>query len=213
MGLLRLSTEAAIVDEAARLEALGIELIDSMRSPAIYAQCIHIAKRLRETGRQVIGLWPANDEVGVPALAVQVGLALADLAASTVAFVDANVRWPAAQALIDRNDLVSSTEDEGEFTTLWLRGMVALLIPRTIGAAGEGLARLRETVEGGRSLFGYMLVDMTGFDVLGDHLNVMELLDGVAIVAAARRSTDEDILDLAVQIEPGRLLGAILVDR
>jgi len=46
-----LSTAAAVVDEAARMAALGIELIDPTRSPAIYAQCIHIAKRLRQTGR------------------------------------------------------------------------------------------------------------------------------------------------------------------
>ncbi|PID38969.1 MAG: hypothetical protein CSB49_02775 [Proteobacteria bacterium] len=212
MALLRLNTQDAVVDEEARLEALGIELLDEPRHPAVWAECLNVAKRLRLSGRQVVGLWPADDAIGVPSLAVQVGLALADLASTTVAFLDANARWPAARALIGKREAEASTQDEdAAYTTLWLRGMVALLIPRSVGAAGESLTRLRGTLEDARPLFGAIFVDMTGFDVLGDHLNVMELLEGVAIVAAAGRTTDEEVLELARQVPPGRLIGAVLV--
>jgi hypothetical protein len=212
VALLRLSTSDAVIDEEARLQALGIELLDERRFPAVWAEVLNVAKRLRVSGRQVIGLWPADDGIGVPSLAVQVGLALADLASTTVAFVDANARWPAARALIGKREAEASTHDEdAAYTTLWLRGMVALLLPRSVGAAGEALARLRSTLDDARPLFGAIFVDMTGFDALGDHLNVMELLEGVAIIAAAGRTTDEDVLELARQVPPGRLVGTVLV--
>ncbi len=212
MALLRLHTQDAVYDEEARLASLGIEFLDEARSPALWAQCMHIARRLRSTTRQTIGLWPVEDAFGIPALALHVGRALADLSSSTVAFVDANARWPAARELLGKREAEASTEDrETAFTTLWLRGMLALLIPKRLGAAGEALAQLRGTLEDARGLFATILVDMTGFDMLGDHLSLISLLDGVALVAISGKTTDAELLVCAEQVEASRLLGTILV--
>jgi hypothetical protein len=211
MSILRLNTQDAAVSEEARLEALGIDVVSEVENPAIYAEFIEIGRHIAACSVQTIGLWPANPTIGIPALAVHIGLALADITSSTVAFVDANVRYPAARQLLKRRELKASTkDDELDFTTLWLRGMLAVLIPQVLGSAGEGLARLKATLEEGRSLFGHMLVDLTGFEHIGDHLSAMELLDGVSIVAIPKRTRVERLLEMQHEIGPQKLMGCIL---
>ncbi|MBW2734252.1 MAG: hypothetical protein JRH20_17830 [Deltaproteobacteria bacterium] len=158
-----------------------------------------------------IGLWPADEKVGIPPLAVHVGLALAQLSSSTVAFVDANLRWPATRALEQQGDLMGEKDSDQSYRTLWLRDMLALLIPREVGRAGESMAALASALYAGRDLFGHMLVDLTGFERIGDHLNVVDLLNGVAIVATTGKVREHRLLEMERQLPEHRRAGVILV--
>lgn len=197
--------------EARRLAALGIELLEEAAHPALFAQCIQVARNLKHLKMHRVGLWPTDDKVGIPPLAVHVGLALAQLSSSTVAFVDANLRWPATRALEAQGELMGDEDESEPYRTLWLRDMLALLIPRKVGRAGESMAALSRALQAGRDLFGHMLVDLTGFERIGDHLNVVELLDGVAIVATARKVRESRLLEMEQQLPVDRRAGAILI--
>lgn len=201
----------AAAAEAKRLAALGIELLDEAEHPLFFAQCIEVARNLRDARLGRVGLWPADDKVGIPPLAVHVGLALATVSSTTVAFVDANLRWPATRALEQQRELMGEDDARDPYRTLWLGEMFALVIPREVGRAGESLAALAAALRAGRDLFGHMLVDLTGFERIGDHLNVVELLDGVALVATARKVAERRLLEMEQQLPVDKRAGAILL--
>lgn len=188
------------------LARVGIELADPNRSPETYAELIRIARRLDKSGLQSIGLWPAGKSAAVPPLAIQLGSALADLCHGTVAVIDANVYFPALPVAEE-----SRAEEGPIFTTRWLHGSVALIVPRWVGEVGAGVPQLRETIERNRDAFAHLLVDLTGFDYIGDHGNAIALLEGVAIVGRAGKTHERELLERHLQIPPERNLGVILV--
>lgn len=201
--------DSVLDPEERRLKTLGLSVIDPEKAPKLHAQAMHIARKIVQYERQVIGLWPVDDSIGIPSLALQIALALADYSSTTVSFIDANVRWPAGRAMLEEKE--ASLSENSSYFTFWLRGMVAFLLPKVIGGAGEGYAILKRTIAESRDLFGYILVDMTGFDYVGDHLSVMELLDGVTLVAAKAKTIEDDILELQQDIDPELMIGTILV--
>src|SRR3954449_9898489 len=77
------------VKRDAQLDAAGLSVA---ADPAVRDECIRVAGRLRATGKSIFGLLPAGDDVAVPPIGVQLGLALAEVSGATVAFVDANLR-------------------------------------------------------------------------------------------------------------------------
>jgi hypothetical protein len=176
-----------VADEAARLKALGISIVDDDVAPAVRAECSRIARGLDGVGVKIVGLLPATADVAVPGLAVQLGRAMVDLTGATVAVIDANVYWPALAKL-------SGEQEADGFATHWLRGSLALLTPSRAGVAGAGLPELRRAIAEGRELFAHIVVDLTGFDRLGEHLAAAELVQGVVIVARAGRTTERELL-------------------
>jgi len=165
---------------------------------AVEASCVRIARRLRDDGVRVVGFVPSDDEVGVPALLVQMGLALCDLTGGTVAVVDANVRYPG---------LPASTV----FSTRWLRGSLALLTPPHAERAGEVVPQLARALLECTELFGHVLVDLTGFELLGEHATAAACMDAVAIVGQVGTSREADLAQLARLMPRGRFLGVLLV--
>ncbi|HEY4057199.1 MAG TPA: hypothetical protein VGM39_11355, partial [Kofleriaceae bacterium] len=73
---------AAASDEDSLL-SLGL----APSAPAPRAECVRIARHIRDSGARVIGFVPSDDQVGVPALLVHLGLALCDLTGGTAAVV------------------------------------------------------------------------------------------------------------------------------
>jgi hypothetical protein len=71
--------------------------------------------------------------------------------------------------------------------------------------------QLQAIIEGTRDRYAFMLVDLTGFDQIGDHLNAVELLDGVVLVARAGRTREKDLLRLQNQVPEAKNLGVVLV--
>ena len=122
--------------------------------PEVRNECIRVAGRLRQTGKKVFGLLPAANDVAVPPIGVQLGLALTEVSGATVAFVDANLRWPAISAL-------AADEEGSAFATRWLGGTLALLTPPRAGAAGAGLPQLARLIQKSSELFAHALVDLS----------------------------------------------------
>jgi hypothetical protein len=192
--------------DAEALRALGIDPLTDGASSAARAELARVARRLRASGRKLIGLLPASRGVGVVATGVQLGLQMAQLTGAPIAFVDANARWPVLSE-IQRD----APADRAVFATRWLHGTLALLTPRRVGAAGGGVRDLERIVEEGREMFAHVLVDLTGFEELGEHLAAVDLLDGVVVVAAARETREQDLLRLARELPEELDLGVLLV--
>jgi hypothetical protein len=196
-----------VADDDAHLEALGIHVVMGEEFPEVRAECIRVARRLRHLGRKIVGLLPSGDDVAVPPIGVQLGLALAEVSGATVAFVDANLRWPAISQLAGGE---RRGEDESAFATRWLRGSLALLTPPRRGAAGAGVPQLARVIQQSYELFAHLLVDLTGFEKLGEHLAAIEMCDGVMLIARAGDTTEGALLRLGQELPSAQMLGVLL---
>jgi hypothetical protein len=196
--------------QAELLEQVGIDILIEQLDHPVRTECLRTAQRLHATRRRAIGLLPASADVGVVGIGVNLAIALAELTGSTVGYVDANVRWPALAGQIEAQDVRDPTPD-APFMTRWLRGDVALLIPRGGGAGGAGLATLRTLLANANEIFSTCLVDLTGWKRLGEHLPAFALLDGVIVVARAGLTTEDELLRLRHEIPAERHLGVLLI--
>jgi hypothetical protein len=194
------------VPDDVTLEALGIRL-DDADIAALRTDCVPVARRIAKAEKKVVGLLPASRDIGVMAVGVQLGLALVEVAHTTIAYVDANVRWPAISqiAVGTRPD-----DDESMFATRWLHGSLALLTPPRAGAAGAGVPQLARVIQHSLELFAHILVDLTGFNKLGEHLAAIEMMDGVVVVARAGRTREEELLRLDHELPSHLNLGVLL---
>jgi hypothetical protein len=193
-------------DDAA-LEALGIAIGES-RDGELKAACARVARRIHAEKYRVVGFVPSNDIVAVPPVLIQLGLALCDLTGATIAVVDANVRYPGLPELSrgKRTD-----HDDSVFSTRWLRGSLALLSPPRVEHAGEVVPQLARVLLEGSDLFAHVLVDLTGFELLGEHGSAAACMDAVALVGTAHHTREKELLELAPLMPSGRFLGILLV--
>ena len=189
------------------LAGLGIA-IGEERSGELRAACAKIARRIHASGIRVIGFVPGDDQVAVPPVLIQLGLALCDLTGATIAVVDANVRYPGLGAL---NRGRSADHEESVFSTRWLRGSLALLSPPGVERAGEVVPQLARVLIDGSDLFAHVLVDLTGFELLGEHASAAACMDGVAIVARAHLTHEQQLMELVQLMPRGRFMGVLLV--
>jgi hypothetical protein len=199
-------SEAATSDDEVLAE-LGIPIGEG-RPGELKAACAKIARRIHRDGVRVVGFVPGDDEVAVPPVIIQLGLALCDLTGATIAVVDANVRYPGLGAL---NRGRSADHDESVFSTRWLRGSLALLSPPRVEQAGEVVPQLARVLLDGADLFAHVLCDLTGFELLGEHASAAACMDGVAIVARAHHTHEQQLMELAQLLPRGRFLGVLLV--
>jgi hypothetical protein len=189
------------------LAELGIASGDR-RSGELRAACAKIAREIHGSRTRVIGFVPGDDDVAVPPVIIQLGLALCDLTGATIAVVDANVRYPGLGAL---NQGRSADHDESVFSTRWLRGSLALLSPPRVERAGEVLQQLERVILDGAELFAHVLVDLTGFELLGEHASAAAIMDGVALVARAHHTHEQHLMELVELLPRARFLGVLLV--
>ena len=157
---------------------------------------------------------PSDDRVAVPPIAIHIGLALCNLTGGTVAVVDANVRYPALAALasgLGQGRPQTDDDDQSVFATRWLRGSLALLTPPRVERAGEVVPQLARVLLQGSDLFAHVLVDLTGFELLGEHASAAACMDAVALVGRTHRSRERELVELAQLMPPGRFLGVLLV--
>ncbi len=198
---------AATGNDDELLAALGMRF-DERNSGELRAACARIARRIRVDRLRVVGFVPVDDRVAVPPVCIQLGLALCDLTGATVAVVDANVRYPAlAQATRGQ----ARDRDDSVFSTRWLRGSLALLSPPRVERAGEVVPQLARVLLDGADLFANVLVDLTGFELLGEHASAAACMDAVVLVGRAHRTREHELLSLAQLMPEGRFLGVLLV--
>jgi hypothetical protein len=197
------------LDHATRvvLDALGLSAGGTFSEQAVHAECIRIARRLRLTERRVVGLMPIGANVAVPPIGVRLGLAQVQLSGSTVAYVDANVRLPALPAL------AGSADDDGAsiYATRWILDSLALLTPPSVESAGQVIPQLALAIEDGADLFHYMYVDLTGFDLIGEHAEASSLMDAVIAIGRAGQTKETDLLHYRDQLGTSNFLGILLV--
>lgn len=193
------------LEEAARLAEVGIHIVGD-ETPEVRAECMRIARRLLASKQKVIGFIPASGEVGVPSVVIQIGLAMVELSGATAAYVDANVRYPALRELS-----ASVESDEGNFSTRWIQGSLALLTPHRAEKAGEAVPALASLLLDGTELFEHVLVDLTGFELLGEHASAAACMDGVVLIGRAHETRDKDVLHFVNEMPSSRFLGVLLV--
>lgn len=170
------------------------------------AACTRIAHRLRSDDRRVVGFVPANERTPIAPLLVELGLALCELAGTTVAVVDANARYPSLP------HLGRLAKGNAAYSTRWLRGPLALISPTPAERSGEVVPRLARVLIETTEMFGHLLVDLSGFERLGEHATAAACMDAVAIVARAHHTNERALHRLAAHLPHDRFLGVVLVD-
>jgi len=176
-----------------------------------YAAILQAARRILLTKRHIIGLVPAAAHVAVPPVAVQLALALGTLLAMPIGFVDANTTWPAFSALAPYArpggppQVLTVEIDEGAHG-----GKMTLTTPAPSTMPFER-SILEETLAWHRERHARVLVDLTGLDLAGDHLEAFSLVDGVVIVVQTGVTSEQELLATQRQIPPERNLGALLL--
>ena len=201
--------------EQARAEGLeilaqaGINLVGDDGEPGVRAEAMRVARRLEASQMRSFGMVPINDRAAVPPVAIQLGVALMDLSGATVAYVDANTHWPALP--VGGEASLESALDDSPFALRWLFQSLALVVPRSATAAGDAVPKLQWALSDGGQLFKYILVDLTGFELLGERDAALALVDGVILVAHPRQTREREILRARDELDPDRVLGALLV--
>lgn len=189
------------------LASLGLQL-EAPELGDVRAACAMVARRIVSEGLRVVGFVPSSDSVAVPPVIVHLGLALCDLTGATVAVVDANVRYPALRELAKGH---ATDRDDTVFSTRWLRGSLALLSAPRVEKAGEVVPQLARVLLEGSDLFAHVLVDLTGFELLGEHATAAACMDGVALVGRAHETREQELVELARLMPRGRFMGVLLV--
>jgi hypothetical protein len=201
-----MSSETPAGSDDELLAGLGIPI--KSRTGEVAAACARIARRIHDDRIRVVGFVPADDKVAVPPLIIHIGLALCDLTGATVAVVDANVRYPGLAAIAEGQE---RDHDSSVFSTRWLRGSLALLTPPRVERAGAVVPQLARVLLDGADLFAHVLVDLTGFELLGEHGSAAACMDGVALVGRAHHTHETELVELSRLMPQGRFLGVLLV--
>lgn len=186
-----------------QLRAAGIGLAAGDDRPALRSECARLARRARERQVRTLGLAPAGDDVAVPAVAVELGRALADSGAGPVGVVDVAGSWACARTLVE-----DAAADGGLLATTWLGDNLALLMPRA-SDPGAVLGQLGGVVLG-KAVFDRLVVDLTGLEQLGEQLAAFQALDAVVIVARSGRTTARQIRRCMHGLPEGLGLGVLL---
>jgi hypothetical protein len=182
------------------LELFGLRWADGERA-AVPPELARIATALQRRGCRSVGLVPAAEAVGVPAVAVGLGIALAEVTGAAVGVVDASGTWPGAAA-------DPASHRASPFSADWLTDGLALFRRRTSGTA---LVELDAFLHAPPREVGSLVVDLTGFARSGEHLEAMALLDGAAVVARAGSTTSRQLERSMREIPLERNLGVLLV--
>ncbi len=204
----------APADAEAVLADLGIPIRPAGTAPTtpidgeLAGACARIARKLRDDRRRLVGFLPADDETAVLPVLVHLGLALAELTDLPVALVDANIRHGGLSALVEGTTVTAA---DAVYAERIVRGRLVVFTAQHAappGQVGPQLVRLLRT-EAQR--FGHMLVDLTGFDRLGEHTAAAAALDGAAIVARTHHTHERGLAELAAFVRRDRFLGVILI--
>ncbi len=192
----------AVVHEA--LRAAGIWPIDGDDRPPVRLECARLAGSLG-VGVRWIGIAPADDDSAVPAIAVELGRALAGRGSHRVGVMDAQGSWPCARALLE----AAPGAGAELLATAWLLPDLAVLTPRAPDPRAA-LALLHGVLGAADGPFGQLVVDLTGFEHQGDHIAACALLDAVFVLARSGRTTARSVRRWLRDLPEGRDLGVLL---
>jgi hypothetical protein len=163
---------------------------------------VRIAHELDRRGFYHLGLVPASDGVDVRAAALRLAFARACASGALTAVVDARGAW---------TDVVTPEAGDGPLAAATL-GANVLLVTRRTPAGPSPAAALRAFLDGGRHGAGRLVVDLTGFDGSGEHLEAASLLDAVSVVARAGRTTLAELDRRMAEVGAARNAGVLLLE-
>ena len=163
-----------------------------------------MARLVREAMVYSVGLAPAWNDVAVPAPALGLAWALVNWSARPVGILDALGTWGCARELV-----AGAVRDGGPVITSWIQDGLALLTPSTQDPV-VGLTRLRACVVSQSARFSHLVVDLTGFDQLGERRAAFGSVDSTALVARSGRTTFRQVHDAMAEVPEGRALGVLL---
>ncbi|MCA9630702.1 MAG: hypothetical protein KC766_23690 [Myxococcales bacterium] len=190
-----------------KLESLGIPPITPGETPEAYAEFFRAARKLRSLELTSVALIPADDRVAIPPVAIQLALALSHAADRTVNVLDANTRHPALSALASK---LEERTQRRSFVTTWIAERVTVTTPPS-ALAGLNLVELEQTLDRDRERYGFVLIDFTGFDKLGEHVRAFQIVDGVLTVARTGKTRERDLLSKHAEIPREKNLGVLLI--
>ncbi len=189
------------------LRAIGIPALSQEASPELYTAIFRVARRLRESRRKVIGLMPASPTVAIPQLGLHLGMVLADACHGAISYIDGNSRWPALGALEPFAEKSASSEG---YALTWLDDFFVVMPPKGERKKRLELVLLEKTPRDDCDGYCHVLVDLTGFDLLGEHWLGYDLMDGVLVVANAGSTTERQLLHCHQEIPKSRDMGVLL---
>jgi len=189
------------------LEQMGIALLDPQEEPAAFAEIQRISRCLHQSGRRSIGFVPADDRVGAAALAVQIALATSQLYEGFANVLDANFVCPQFATLPFFSDVQI---DALGLCTVWIAERVTLSTPARL-TSSLVFADIARATERAKDRYDSVFVDLTGIACWGEHHSAYDLVDGVAVIAAARKSLERDILRCSDEIPASQRLGVVLI--
>lgn len=173
--------------------------------PHAWTAILQAACAVRARGFETVGLVPAAPDVPVHGIARHLAAALA-LVTGRQAVV---VGTPADGAYGGAHPGTAAAQ--GVFASRSLGDGVVLLLPREDRHA-TCVRDLADFLRERPPRVGAVVVDLTGFARSGEHLEVVALLDGTAVVARAGRTTSEQLERWAGVVPARRDLGVLLLN-
>ena len=197
-----------VSDPITDLKALAERPPDPVRDSELYAELFRVARRLRESRRKVIGLLPTGPTVAVPPIALQLGFVLADVSEGTVALIDANTQHPGLSTLVPQSE---RDDAHAGFAMTWLADFFMLLTPVSDKLHGLELEPLERVLREECAYYAHVLIDLTGFERIGEHWGAYEAVDAVLLLEHPGTTPERDLLRLHREIPASKSLGTLLV--
>ena len=180
-------------------------------SAELPADAVRVARQIHVSGRRVVGFLPASSKVPTSRLCRELGTALARLYGKRVAWLDLGATY---RAQAEKTPDAVGLHDEGLFAARWLEDGFLWVAPE--GKADQGVRfQLVETmiaylVTSHDFGFEHVLVDLAGFDRLGELLGTLDHLEGVIVVGRAGRTRYADLERVHKELPRKQNLGVLL---
>lgn len=168
--------------------------------------CARLARELRDSARQVIGLFPASTGAPVQRVARQVAVAFSRLTRTSVVILDPEATTAAGTATGEE------ASSHALFALRRVDPLIVLCVPDRVappGAKAELLKLMLRHVEANVS-YGMTLVDMQGLVRPGELLGTQALVEGILMVGHAGHTTEPDLLRAARLVPAHLALGVLL---
>ena len=185
------------------IRSAGIVLEAGDGPPVLRGECSRMARLVRESLASTVGLAPAWDDVAVPAPAMELARALASMSDRPVGVVDALGSWGCA------SELTGGSNGDGTPATSQLLDNLALITLRPPDPYAS-LGSLKGWVVREAAVYGHLVVDLTGFEDVGERRAAFNLLDAAVVVARCGRTTIRQVEDALRDVPEGRGLGVLL---
>ena len=174
---------------------------------ALAAGTTRVARLLARAGARVVGFLPVDTALDPPErvapLLARVADAQLGFVGEEVAIIDAWPTWPWGE--------VVAAGDAAAHRMRWLRPRVMEIAPTPCGDATAAAIALENALAARPATLASVLVNLGGYANPGAAPSTVDLLDGVVLLLATRRTRQAAVVALARQLPPKKLLGAILV--